>query len=33
MPIDLKEMADPRKTALLIHEMQEGVVGKSGEIQ
>lgn len=29
MPINLKELAEPGKTALLIHEMQEGVVGKS----
>jgi len=29
MPINLKEMAEPAITALVIHEMQEGVVGKS----
>jgi biuret amidohydrolase len=29
MPINLKEMAEPSITALVIHEMQEGVVGKS----
>ncbi len=29
MPINLKELAEPAITALLIHEMQEGVVGRS----
>jgi nicotinamidase-related amidase len=29
MPISLKEFAEPGITALVIHEMQEGVVGKS----
>ena len=29
MPINLKEFAEPGITALVVHEMQEGVVGKS----
>src|SRR5215469_15094248 len=29
MPINLKEFAEPVITAMVIHEMQEGVVGKS----
>jgi nicotinamidase-related amidase len=29
MPINLKEFAEPGITALVIHEMQEGVVGRS----
>ena len=29
MPINLKEFAEPGITAMVIHEMQEGVVGKS----
>jgi hypothetical protein len=29
MPINLREFAEPGITALVIHEMQEGVVGRS----